>query len=184
MLCALASTTNHTMFEALFDRRLKPTGAFADELRVAGYSLATAVPVYPTEVWTNCLEIARRHHWPQLSLADAYRAIGKEYTEGFLETMLGRMVLVALPFMTPRTFVRRLASYLRLGRNDAGLTFDLARDEEGSIDALVHNPAGVPGNFVAGLIDTAMLRFKGVQWTIEVEQRTRTDYTLLIRWTQ
>lgn len=169
------------MFEALFDRRLKPTGTFAEELRFAGYDPATAVPTYPTEVWITCLEVTRRNLYPTLTPPDAYRRIGHEATEGFLETLVGKMVRVALPFMTPTTFVRRLANYLRLGRNDAGLTFDLVRDEPGAIDAVVHNPAGVPGTYVAGLIDTAMLRFK-VKWTIEVEQKSATDYTLAIRW--
>ena len=171
------------MFEALFDRRLEPTGAFAAELKAAGYDPATAVPTYPTEVWSRCLEVARRHCWPQLSVADAYRKLGSEFTEGFLETLLGHMVGVAIPFMTPQSFVRRLASYLRLGRTDAGLTVELTRDEPFTSEVTVHNPAGVPGTFVAGIIDAVLTRMK-VKWTIEVEQRTQQDYQLSMHWTK
>jgi uncharacterized protein (TIGR02265 family) len=175
------STTNHSMFEALFDRRLQPDGAFAEELRQAGSDRAKAVPTYPTEVWIRCLEIARRHALPGLPAPDAYRKLGAEFTEGFLETLVGRMVGVAMPFMTPQSFMRRLAAYLRLGRNDAGLTFDLTRDERFASDAKVHNPSGVPGTFVAGIVDAALQRMK-VQWTIEIEQLSPRDYTLSLRW--
>jgi uncharacterized protein (TIGR02265 family) len=169
------------MFEALFDRRLQPKGAFAEALRLAGYDAARTSVTYPTEVWVACLEIARQHVWPDLSKPEAYRHIGREFAEGFLTTLGGRMVGAAMAFMTPQSFVRRLANYLRMGRNDSALTFDLVRDEVGAIDAKVHNPAAVPGGFIAGMIDAAYARLKA-NWTIEVLQHTPTDYELMIRW--
>lgn len=182
MLRHVGSTTNQSMFEALFDRRLKPTGAFADALCAAGYDPSRAVPVYPTEVWVRCLEIARTHAWPDLDVPAAYREIGREFAEGFLETIAGRLVGAALTFMSPASFVRRLASYFRLGRGDEKLVMDLVRDEPGAIDAVVHNPAAVPGDFVAGMIDAAHRRMK-VESTVTVEQTSATDYRLLVRWT-
>lgn len=169
------------MFEALFDRRLKPEGAFAAELKTAGYDAARAEPTYPTELWVRCLEVARRHRFAALTDQDAYRRIGREFAEGFLETIVGRIVGVALPFMSPRTFVRRLANYLRLGRSDTDLTFDLVRDEEGIIDAEVHNPSAVPGDFVAAIIDAAFARLK-VSGSVVVRQQSPMDYQLEIRW--
>lgn len=181
MLTRVPSTTNHAMFEALFDRRLRPTGEFADELRAAGYDAARAVPKYPTELWVRCLEIARRQRWAALPIDEAYRHIGREFTHGFLETLTGRLVGVAIPFMTPKTFLRRLASYMRMGRNDDGLTFDLVNEQSSSVDAQVHNPAGVPGGFVAGMIDVAMDKLK-VSWTITIDQKTPLDYVLHVEW--
>lgn len=170
------------MFEALFDGRLKPTGQFADELKAAGYDPTRAVPKYPTEIWLACLELARKHRWAALSAPEAYREIGREFTRGFLDgTLPGKVLGAAIPFMTPRAFVRRLASYLRMGRNDERLTFDLVRDEPGLAECVVHNPAGVPGGFVAGIIDVGFDRLK-VKRTIEIEQRTPLDYTLLVKW--
>jgi len=170
------------MFEALFDRRLKPDGAFARALADAGYQPSTARPTYPTAVWVRCLEVAREHRFADLPRAEAYRRIGREFSEGFLETLSGKLLGVALGFMTPARYVRRLATYFRLGRDDDDLTMELVRDEPGAIDAEVHNPAAVPGGFVAGMIDAAFARF-GVTWTIDVEQRTETDYRRRIRWT-
>ncbi|MEW5741513.1 MAG: DUF2378 family protein [Myxococcota bacterium] len=177
----MGSTTNQSMFEALFDRRLKPGGAFADELRAAGYDSAHAVPVYPTQVWVRCLEIARAHRWPTHSIPDAYREIGREFTEGFLETLPGKLVAAALKFMSPASFVRRLAGYFRLGRGDEKLVMEITRDVAGAIDATVHNPSTVPGDFVAGMIDAAFRRMN-VKWTVSVDQRSATDYLLHVRW--
>ena len=169
------------MFEALFDRRLKPTGGFAQELKSAGYDPAEAKGKYPTEVWTRCLEVARKHAWPELSVPDAFRHIGREFTEGFLETITGRIVGAALPFMTPSSFLKRLASYFRLGREDSGLTFDLIELAAASARVVVHNPAAVPGSFVAGMIDLMFVRLK-IEGTVEVLQKTPVDYELLVRW--
>jgi uncharacterized protein (TIGR02265 family) len=169
------------MFEALFDRRLKPTGEFAAELRAAGYDAAQALPKYPTEVWTRCLELARRHRWPQASQAEAYRQLGREFSQGFLETLVGRLVNAAIPFMSPQSFLNRLASYFRMGREDSGLSFDVVERTAASARVEVHNPAAVPGTFVAGIVEIALERMKR-QGTVEVLQKSPTDYELLVRW--
>lgn len=152
------SVTNQSMFEALFDRRLKPAGAFADELKRAGYDALEARPKYPTQVWLQCLRVARRHRWPQLSEAEAYRQLGREFSEGFLETMVGRLVAVALPFMSPESFLRRLASYFRMGREDSGLAFDVVELAPGSARIEVHNPAEVPARHLRGRNDRRRAR--------------------------
>ena len=175
------STTNHSMFEALFDRRLKPTGEFARRLAAAGYDPKRALAKYPTQVWITCLELARADRWPTLDPRDAYRQIGVEFTRGFLETLSGKLVAAAVPFMTPRTYLRRLASYIRLGRSDEAFAFDLVRDEEGAVDIVVHNPAAVPGGFVAGMIDVGFEKLK-TKPDIAIEQKTPYDYRLEVRW--
>lgn len=177
----MASATNHSMFEALFDRRLRPEGAFAAELREAGYDQTRAVQRYPTEVWTRCLEIARRHRWPDAPRPEAYRQLGREFTLGYLETPVGRLVGVALPLMSPRSLLERFASYLRLGREDANLTFELVEVTCAGARAVVHNPAAVPGTFVAGMIEVAFERM-GRQGRVEIAQQTPTDYELRARW--
>jgi len=173
--------TNQSMFEALFDRRLKPTGPFAKALTLAGYEPSRAQEKYPTEVWTRCLALARHHVWPQLSEPEAFRHIGREFTEGFLETITGRLVGVALPFMNPGSFIKRLASYFRMGREDSGLSFEIVELGASSARIVVHNPAAVPGTFVAGMLDVMFVRVK-TQGTVEVLQKTPLDYELLVRW--
>lgn len=178
----MRSLTNHSMFEALFDRRLKPVGDFARELLAAGYDPAHATPKYPTEVWTRCLEIARQHRWPELSRPEAFRLIGREFSEGFLETIVGRLVGAAVPFMSPQSFLNRLSTYFRMGREDTGLSFEIVDQTPSACRIEVHNPSEVPGTFVAGMIEVALERLarKG---SVEVLQKTPRDYELVVRWT-
>jgi uncharacterized protein (TIGR02265 family) len=177
----MASTTNHSMFEALFDRRLKPTGPFAQALEAAGYDRAHASAKYPTEVWVACLEIARAHAYATLELSEAYRHLGREFCRGFLETLPGRLIGAAIPFMTPPSFLRKLATYIRMGRNDDRLTVELHTLSDRSAQLVVHNPAAVPGGFVGGMIDVAMEKLKA-QHTLAIEQKTPFDYVLRVTW--
>jgi len=175
------STTNQSMFEALFDRRLKPTGTFAERLKQAGYDAEKAEPKYPTEVWKRCLEVAREEVWPQLPMEQAYRAIGVEFTRGFLDTLVGKLITVALPFMSPLGFLQKLQSYFRMGRNDTGLVFEIVESGDGFARCHVHNPAMVHGEFVAGIVQVAMEKLS-VDYTVEVQHQSPTDYDLTVRW--
>lgn len=175
------SITNHSMFEALFDRRLSPSGAFSSDLKAAGYDALTAQQKYPTEVWVRCLEVARAHRWPAATQTEAYRQMGREFALGFLETIPGRLIAVALPFMSPSSWLNRLASYFRMGREDSGLVFELVERREGFTSIRVHNPSCVPGGFVAGIIEIGFERFRRPV-TVDVSQGTPSDYELIVRW--
>lgn len=177
----MPSETNQSMFEALFDRRLKPEGAFREALIGAGYDTDKPRPKYPTSVWVTCLELTRLARYGALSTEEAYRAIGREFTEGFLQTLVGRLVGVALPLMQPRSFLNRLERYFKMGREDGGIRYDMTELEPEHAHIEVVNPAGVPGDFVAGLIDVAFMRLTR-SWTVTVTQRTNIHYSLDVRW--
>lgn len=177
----MGSVTNHNMFEALFERRLKPEGAFADALLRAGYDRASPKRRYPTSVWIACLEVARRHGCSATTREEAYRQLGREFAEGFLTTTAGALIAAALPFMSPQAFINRLASYFRISREDERLTFDVVEEGAGLSRVVVHNPAAVPGTFVAGLIETALGRIP-VEVSVEVRQSSEADYELIARW--
>ena len=45
----------------------------------------------------------------------AWRLIGRDFITGFLETIAGRLVAVAFPFLSPKTLVDRSPRFMRLG---------------------------------------------------------------------
>lgn len=175
------SLTNFSMFEALFVRRLAPTGAFAAELKAAGFDPESPQPKYPTATWVHCLEIARRHRWATATETEAYHQLGREFSRGFLETISGRLIAAALPYMTPKSWLGRLASYFRMGREDTRLSFDVVEAHEGFSRIKVHNPSRVPGGFVAGIIEVGFEHLRRPV-SIDVTQATPTDYELVVRW--
>jgi uncharacterized protein (TIGR02265 family) len=169
------------MFEALFVRRLAPTGPFAAELKAAGYDLEAPQLKYPTEIWVRCLELARKHRWLGAPEREAYRQLGREFAAGFLETSSGQLIAVALPHMTPESWLSRLASYFKIGREDTGLLFDVVESREGFSRVTVHNPAEVPGSFVAGIVEVGFERLRKPV-AIDVTHASRADYELVVRW--
>jgi uncharacterized protein (TIGR02265 family) len=169
------------MFEALFDRRLKPEGAFREALLGAGYDANKPKAKYPTSVWVTCLEIARSARYSSLGADEAYRILGREFTEGFMQTLVGRLVGVALPIMRPRSFLARLERYFKMGREGGDIRYDMTEPSPGVAHIEVVNPAGVPGAFVAGMIDVAFGRL-AKSWTIGITQRTAIHYALDVRW--
>lgn len=171
------------MFEALFDKRLKPTDTFAQALISAGYDARKAQPSYSTEVWVRCLAVARQHHYAGSPDAQAYRRLGFEFSEGFLQTIVGGMVGAVLPLLSPLGFLNRLGKYFTMGRNNGGLRFEMLESEEGRALIEVMNPAGVPGEFVAGIIEMALTRMH-LRHTLVVTQTTPYLYRIEATWSK
>ena len=173
------STAQGSMFEALFTRALKPTGAFADELRVTGYDPQHPQPQYPTQIWVACLAVARRHAFAQLDEAGAYRAMGKRFTESFLDTLAGKVVAVALPFLRPESFLKRLPRYLTMGRSD--VTWEVRLEEKGHLVAGMRDPFAVPPDFLGGIIETALALLR-TKPTVQIAPRNAIESEFDVRW--
>jgi len=111
----MSFTAQYSMFEGLFDRVLKPAGPFREELLAAGYDSASPIPVYPMQVWHDCLKVSARFLFPQQPLDQALRAIGRQFLAGYFETIIGRMIAAAFPYFSPRTLMLRAPRLLRSG---------------------------------------------------------------------
>lgn len=169
------------MFEALFDRQLRPDASFSEALKHAGYDAANPQAKYLTSVWVACLEVARHRRFETLEPVDAYRKLGFLFTEGFMMTLVGRLVGVALPMMRPLSFVNRLGRYFTMGRSGEDIRYEVVEASPGHAFVEIRNPAAVPGAFVAGMIDYAFSKME-VTWDIKVNQKTAIHYSLDITW--
>ena len=113
----------HSMFDGMFSVALKPDGAFRDELRAAGFDLGNATPEYPYDVWRSCLLIAARHVFPNEAQDRAFWLLGERFIDGYLDTMIGKLIAAALPFLSAKTLVQRSPRFC--GTGVEGATFDL-----------------------------------------------------------
>jgi uncharacterized protein (TIGR02265 family) len=165
-------------FDGLFGHVLRPEGAFASGLRAVGYDPDAPLEHYPLEVWRKALEVARLHVHPQLSRAEAYRRLGRQFVQGFAQTVVGRVFAAAASLIGAEHCLARLPTYLRAGRSDMHL--ELRALGPRSWRALVQDPAPLPA-FVAGVIEE-VLRLTGVQPRVEVESQAEAQYSLAIRW--
>jgi uncharacterized protein (TIGR02265 family) len=165
-------------FDGLFGHVLRPQGAFASALRAAGYDLEAPLEHYPLTVWREALEVARLHVHPQLPRAEAYRELGRQFVQGFSETVVGRVFAAAAPLIGAEHCLARLPTYLRAGRTDMHL--ELRALGPRTWRALVQDPEPLPA-FVAGVIEE-VLRVTGVHPCVQVESLDDERYTLAIQW--
>jgi uncharacterized protein (TIGR02265 family) len=169
-------TTDNSAFEGLFQRALKPDGAFADELCAAGYDLRRPHPKYPTRVWRACLEIALRHAHPGKPREEGMRALGHAFIAGFFDTIIGRLVAVALPLLGPERITQKFPKYWEATR--PGVKIETIVENPNRHRLLFRDPHPMP-DFVAGIIEAALQR-AGKNIRVEVGMRTAIGFEIVV----
>lgn len=172
-------TAQFSMFEGLFDRVLKPAGEFREALKVAGYDMANPKPEYPIEVWRECLYVAAKFKYPQLTRDDAWRAIGRTFLQGYFETIIGRLIAAAFPHFSPRTFVSRAPRLMRSGVKE--LQTELEWLGETKARLLFHGPFKGSCFISAGIAEECFVRLK-VPVRIDTKSLEGVDEELVFDW--
>lgn len=166
-----------SMFEALFERRFKPSGAFLEELVRAGYDPAHPEVEYPEQVLVDCVEIARRHVFPELSPREGEFRVGQELSDGFLgETLAGKVMAAAMPLVGPERIIRTLPRRFKSGTT--GESPEVQQLGERQWRVLMGR--NVTPHMVAGAIQAALAR-TGVEAKVEVE-KANPSCVLLASW--
>jgi uncharacterized protein (TIGR02265 family) len=168
-----------SVFEGLFVRGLAPNGQLMQALRAEGYEPKCPEMDYPVQVWKRCVALARDLVYGELGDADAYRLLGRKLTEGFADTLVGRVAAVALPMIGAARVVERLPRYLvMMGRPDLDVQLipQGERARRVSIPDIHNRP-----EFIAGALEVALERAH-VQPIITVEERSHLGFRLLVRW--
>lgn len=148
----------HSMFDGMFSVALKPEGAFRDELNAAGFDLDKPLPEYPYEVWRQCLMVAARHVFPEQTQDRAFWLLGERFIEGYLATLVGKLIAAALPFLSAKALVQRSPRFCSTGVG--GATFDL--EWLGEREAVLKMPELPYPNqfFTAGVVSKCMKLIK------------------------
>lgn len=162
------STVDSTLFEAMFIRTLSPTGAFAEELREVGFDLARMQPKYPTAVWRRCVDVARRHTYPELSREDGMRQLGRDFTKGYYGTLLGKVVSAAMPLIGLERTLNRLERMWKASQPHAELTLEKEQPGQWRLEV---RESGILHDFSAGLLEGGAAPI-GVPVSVEVVERS------------
>jgi uncharacterized protein (TIGR02265 family) len=172
----MESTTDNTVFEGMFGRALKPTGKFVEDLRAIGYDPARPEIRYPTRVWRDALEVARRHCYPQLPAEQAQRMLGRRFVDGFFETIVGRLMAVAMPLIGTAMVCRRIPKYWAAVRT--GISVEV-RQESDKLFRIMYRDANPAPDFYAGIIEGAG-RYTRTNNVVEIPVRGPDYFELLI----
>ncbi|MFT3837598.1 MAG: DUF2378 family protein [Myxococcaceae bacterium] len=169
-----------SMFEALLVRALKPNPALSAELGQLGVNLKSLDTLYPTAVWVKVLDAVRRHHYGAIAnVEQAYRKIGKDFCAGYLDTLIGRVILAGVSFMNPRRLLERAPSYMRMGRKDMAVSWIAEGDHAGRLR--YSDPFHVNAGFPLGIFDEVFGRM-GSKVAVAVEHRSVGEFDLVFSW--
>lgn len=146
------------MFEGLFVRALAvdPSGAFGADLRAAGYDLKGHEARYDIKVWSDCVDVATRHVYPELSRDEAWVRLGRRFIEGYFHTFIGGAIAAVLPFMSASRFVERIPSFLRTGLG--GITADVDFTGPHAAVLTMNGPHERSALFLSGVLDVCFER--------------------------
>lgn len=167
-----------SLIEGLFQRALHPDPAFVEELKAIGLDLRDLRPRYSTRVWREALEIARRRVYPTLAVEEGYRALGRRFSEGFFETIIGRFISVAFPMIGPTGMLKMSPRNVRAGRRDVEVIPVQENERRWRITFRDRDPSP---DFIAGLVESAGRR-TGVHMVVAVENVNPAGYDLLVTW--
>lgn len=168
-----------SVLEGLFVRGLKAEGKLARELEALGYDMKRPEMDYPIQLWQRVVALARQEAYPELGDEEAYRQLGRKVTEGFAQTLVGRVAAVALPMIGPVRALERVPRFLAMmGRPDVEVTLSPVGDKGRRIH--LTDRYNRPDLMAGGL--ERMMELAQVQPRITVEERSTEGYRLLVRW--
>jgi uncharacterized protein (TIGR02265 family) len=169
-----------SMFEALLVRALKPNPSLLADLTTLGVNLKSLDTLYPTQTWVKVLDAVRRHHYGMVANVEAaYRQIGKDFCAGYLDTLIGRVIMAAMVFMNPRRLLERAPSYMKIGRKDMQVTWMPEGDRAGRLR--YSDPFFVNAGFPLGIFDEVFDRM-GSNVKVTVEHRSQGEFDLVFSW--
>ena len=169
--------TEGSMLEGLF-RALPPDPKLIQALAGIGVDVKKLQPKYRSTQWRQVLELFRAHHFPGLPAKVGDQKIGFEFGRGFQDTIGGKMVLAALPMLTPMSLLMRWPRFVKLGRSD--VVFTATKTGERSVDLHATDPAGVPMGFSLGLFQFIFGRMKA-QVAASGEE-SAAEFTIHLSW--
>ena len=168
-------------FEGLFIHALKVKGPVVAELKKVGFDATRLEASYSIDTWREALRIAAREYYPTLSPAEAEYQLGVRLVDGYLTTLVGRVIQAALPFLKPDTLCMRLPRYFNtgvIGGENAPPT--VTKVGERHYQTTLFGKDGVPW-LTAGSVD-AVLRLARVTPTVKVDKVEAGSFTLDITW--
>jgi uncharacterized protein (TIGR02265 family) len=171
--------TQGSFFEGLFVRGLGAEGPLAEGLRAVGVDVRRLQPSYPIEVWNKALEVAWKQRYPHLERESAYHELGRQLGQGFIRTLLGKVVDASLPLLGPERFIQRIPSLSRLDTFEYQVQVERLGERRYRI-SYREDPDAKP-DFMAGLFEEG-LRRTGVEPTVAVTWREPGGFDLELRW--
>jgi uncharacterized protein (TIGR02265 family) len=160
---------------------LKVEGPIVGRLKEIGFDPKRMEPTYTVEVWRKALQVASLEYYPQMSPAAAEFALGSRMVEGYLETLVGKVIQAAMPFLSADSLCMRLPRFFSSGIVGAVKQPEVKKVGEKLYKVTMFGEQGVPW-FTAGAVD-ATLKLTKVKPNVQVDEVKADAFTINITWT-
>lgn len=173
-----AETTDYAVFEGMFRRalRLEPASPLAEKLREVGFDLKSPKGRYPTTVWKATLDVAARHLYPHLAPADGHRELGRQFTAGFFETIVGKVIGSIIPFLGTDRMMARMPKFASMATS--GVTLETVHESE-KVWRLKYQSRHATPEFMAGALEGGVAKTK-VPVKVEIQNRREDGFDIVI----
>jgi uncharacterized protein (TIGR02265 family) len=171
--------TRAILFEGLFVHGLPRDELLEAQLREVGFDREDLLPQYPLKLFRQCLDLACRHFYPGLTVEEGKRRLGQQFAQGFLQTVLGRVVSVSLPLLGPVRFLKKFPEHLAF--DSSPIVVNVVQVSERQFRMEFRTGVGLSPHFLRGLLEEG-LRMARSTPTVRVAQTSSISFDLHITW--
>lgn len=171
--------TSTLIFDNLFVRALGAKEGLHEVLLREGFDPAHMREEYPLRVLNACVDAASLHLWPDLPVEEGRRELGRLFARAWLQTVLGRVVALAVSLLGPARYLNLFPEHLKM---------DITRIQAvpvpvgaRAVRMEFHEHPGSTPHFMAGMLEEG-LRLTCVEPVIELEELGPRSFNLHIRW--
>lgn len=172
------STIAPSLFEALFDRALRPEGGFLQRLKEAGYDPTARRAAYEPRVLIDCLLVANDYCYPHLEADAAALRLGRRCIASALETRRRWLAGLPLTILGVELQLKKLVALIR--SEMLFLPVELKRVCSGYWRVEVNHEVEVIPEFLAGMMEEG-LAGSGVDLRVSVDRRPE-GFAVAVRW--
>ncbi len=172
-------TVQSTLFESLV-RLSKPDAALQAEFLAAGFDMEKPRAVYPSAVFIGCQDAVVRLRYAAMDRRAAYRELGRGLVRSYFETLVGKVVAMALKVAGPERAMKRVS----LSFSSVFSPVDIQVESLGPADWRVRfRGYPFPAEAAAGTCEGALRQAGASEPQVDVERYEPPDgFDLRIRW--
>lgn len=169
------SQTFEGVFRAL-GSRLDAT--VTSRLLDVGVDPARLRPAYPVATFLAMLRVIGEVHFPNLTPEARDEHLGRDFMEGYSQTMVGKAMLAMMRVMGPRRTLERLSRQFRTGNNFSETTLTEVDTREFELWCNQVTAVG----WYRGLIERGLELAGAVHPKVELIRRDEAGATFVVKW--
>jgi len=173
-----AETTDYAVFEGLYRRALRvdPGSPLAEALREVGFDLRAPKGRYPSSVWRAALDLTARHQFPELTVDEGHRELGRLFTAGFFETIVGKVIGSIIPFLGTDRMMARMPKFASM--TSSGISLEPVKEGEKKW-RLKYRSRLASAEFMAGAMESGVAKTK-IPVAVQIENRDEEGFDLVV----